>query len=348
MVLAKTTFRPRGGFIPNPKLLLREQVHEVMRFKQFSLRTETAYWGWIKQYLVFHREKAETLKESRNRGWRRPDEMGKAEVEAFLSHLTTAKNVAVSTQNQALNALVFLYREVLHQPFDQLETVERPVRRPKMPVVLSQPEVARLLERMEGTPGLFARLLYGTGLRLLEGLRLRVKDLDFGRGQIIVHDGKGFKDRVTVLPESLREPLTVHLKRVQSLHEQDLRLGLGRVWLPGALRVKYPNAEREWIWQYVFPSKSISVDPETHLRRRHHVNEMSIQRAVKAAAQLANLRKMVTPHTLRHSFATHLLENGYDIRTVQVLLGHKNVATTQIYTHVMQKPGLGVRSPLDG
>ena len=227
MVLAKTTFRPREGFIPNPKLLLREQVHEVMRFKQFSLRTETAYWGWIKQYLVFHREKAETLKaESRNRGWRRPDEMGKAKVEAFLSHLTTAKNVAVSTQNQALNALVFLYREVLHKPFDELETVERPLRRPKMPVVLSQPEMARLLERMEGTPGLFARLLYGTGLRLLEGLRLRVKDLDFGRGQIIVHDGKGFKDRVTVLPESLREPLTVHLKRVQSLHE-GLEAGAG-------------------------------------------------------------------------------------------------------------------------
>jgi integron integrase len=331
---AKTTFRRPDGFIPNPKLRLREQLREVMRFKQFSLRTEEAYWVWIRQFIVFHNKQ-------------HPRELGKAQVETFLSHLTTAKKVAVSTQNQALNALVFLYREVLHLPFDQLGAIKRPLRRPKVPVVLSQVEVARLLETMEGTSGLIARLLYGTGLRLMEGLRLRVKDVDFGRGQIIVHDGKGFKDRVTMLPESLREPLTVHLKRVQRLHEQDLKLGLGRVWLPGALRVKYPKAEREWIWQYVFPSKSISVDPESKLRRRHHVNEMGIQMAVKAAARLANLRKMATPHTLRHSFATHLLENGYDIRTVQDLLGHKDVATTQIYTHVMQKPGLGVKSPLD-
>jgi integron integrase len=321
--------------VPNPKLRLREQLREVMRFKQLSRRTDDAYWIYIRQFILFH-------------GKRHPRELGKAEVEAFLSHLTSTKNVAVSTQNQALNALVFLYREVLHKPFDQLGTVERPLRRPKVPVVLSQAETTRLLEVMEGTPALIARLLYGTGLRLLEGLRLRVKDVDFGRNQIIVHDGKGFKDRVTVLPESLREPLIVHLRRVQGLHQQDLKAGLGRVWLPGALRVKYPNAEREWIWQYVFPAKSISVDPETNLQRRHHVNEMSIQRAVKAAARLANLRKIVTPHTLRHSFATHLLENGYDIRTVQDLLGHKDVTTTQIYTHVMQKPGLGVKSPLDG
>ncbi|MEI6078583.1 MAG: integron integrase [Verrucomicrobiota bacterium] len=341
---AKATFRRYEGFVPNPKLRLREQLREVMRFKQFSLRTEEAYWNWIRQFILFH-------------GKRHPREMGKTEVEAFLSHLTTAKNVAVSTQNQALNALIFLYREVLHQPFDALGRVERPRRLPRVPTVLSQPEVTRLLAHMEvtrllahmeGTTGLLARLLYGTGLRLMEGVRLRVKDIDFGRNQIIVHDGKGFKDRVTVLPESLRVGLQAHLKRVEALHGQDLKLGLGRVWLPGALRVKYPNAEREWIWQYVFPAKSIAVDPETKLRRRHHVNEMSLQRAVKAAARLAGLQKLVTPHTLRHSFATHLLENGYDIRTVQDLLGHKDVSTTQIYTHVMQKPGLGVRSPLDG
>jgi len=334
MAPANTTFRPREGLIPNPKLRLREQVHEVMRFKQFSLRTESAYWNWMRQFIFFH-------------GKRHPREMGKAEVEAFLTHLAKDRNVAVSSQNQALNGLVFLYREVLHQPFDQLGNVERPHRLPRIPVVLSRTEVTRLLEAMEGTFGLLARLLYGTGLRVMEGLRLRVKDLDFDRGQIVVHDGKGFKDRVTILPESLRTPLTEHLKRVKGLHQRDLQTGLGRVWLPGALKVKYPKADREWIWQWVFPSKIISVDPESGLRGRHHVNSLSVQRAVKAAAQMAGLRKAVTPHTLRHSFATHLLEAGTDLRTLQDLLGHKSVTTTQIYTHVMQKPGLGVRSPLD-
>jgi integron integrase len=335
MESAIATFRPREGFVPNPKLKLREQVHEVMRFKQFSLRTEAAYWNWMRQFIFFHHT-------------RHPREMGKAEVEAFLSHLAKAKNVAVSTQNQALNALVFLYREVLHQPLDRLGAIERPLRRPKIPVVLSRVEVNRLLEAMDGTLALIARLLYGTGLRLMEGLRLRVKDVDFGRGQIVVHDGKGFKDRVTMLPELLRAPLAAHLKRVAGLHQQDLKRDLGRVWLPGALKSKYPKADREWIWQWMFPSKTISVNPESGLRGRHHVNPMSVQRAVKQAAQFAGLRKLVTPHTLRHSFATHLLENGTDIRTVQDLLGHKDVTTTQIYTHVMQKPGLGVKSPLDG
>ena len=334
MEAVKATSKPLGGFIPNPKLRLREQVHEVMRFKQFSLRTESAYWNWMRQFILFHQK-------------RHPREMGKAEVEAFLTHLAKARNVAVSTQDQALNALVFLYREVLHQPFDQLGKVPRPLRRPKIPVVLSREEVNQLLTAMDGTTGLIARLLYGTGMRLMEGLRLRVKDVDFGRGQIVVHDGKGCKDRVTVLPESLRAPLAAHLKRVEGLHQRDLKAGLGRVWLPGALSVKYPNADREWIWQWVFPSKTISVDPENGLRGRHHVNPMSIQRAVKEAARIVGLRKMVTPHTLRHSFATHLLESGTDIRTLQDLLGHKDVKTTQIYTHVMVKPGIGVRSPLD-
>ena len=335
MALRDTTFRPREGLVPNPKLRLQGQVHEVMRFKQFSLRTEAAYWNWIRQFIFFH-------------GKRHPREMGRPEIEAFLSHLTRNKNVSVSTQNQALNALVFLYREVLHQPFDQLGAIERPHRLPRMPVVLSRAEVGRLLESVDGTFGLIARLLYGTGLRLMEGLRLRVKDVDFDRGQIVVHDGKGFKDRVTMLPESLRAPLTAHLKRVEGLHQQDLKAGLGRVWLPGALKLKYPKAEREWMWQWVFPSKMVSVDPESRLRGRHHVNAMSVQRAVKKAMRTAGLHKPVTPHTLRHSFATHLLEAGTDIRSVQELLGHKDVSTTQIYTHVMQKPGLGVRSPLDG
>ncbi|HTY87638.1 MAG TPA: integron integrase [Candidatus Acidoferrum sp.] len=334
MESANTTFRPRESLIPNPKLRLREQVQEVMRFKHFSLRTESAYWNWMRQFIFFHNK-------------RHPREMGKAEVEAFLTHLAKNRNVAVSSQNQALNALVFLYREVLHQPFDQLGAVERPHRLRRIPVVLSRAEVSRLLEAMEGTFGLIARLLYGTGMRLLEGLRLRVKDLDFERGQIIIHDGKGFKDRVTILPESLQAPLTAHLKRVEGLHQRDLKAGLGRVWLPGALRVKYPKADQEWIWQWVFPSKMVSVDPESGLRGRHHVNSMSVQRAVKQAARIAGLRKAVTPHTLRHSFATHLLEAGTDIRTVQDLLGHKDVTTTQIYTHVMQRPGLGVKSPAD-
>ncbi len=329
-----TATERRAGCIPNPKLRLREQLREVVRFKQYSRRTEEAYWVWIRQFILFHAK-------------RHPREMGKAEVEAFLSHLATAKQVAASTQNQALNALVFLYREVLHQSFEQLGAIERPTRRAKVPVVLSQEEAQRLLAAMEGTPGLIARLLYGTGLRLMEGLRLRVKDVDFERNQIVVHDGKGFKDRVTMLPVKLKLELQRHLERVRGLQVQDLQAGLGRVWLPGALRVKYPNAEREWIWQYVFPTKTISVDPETKMRRRHHVNEMTIQRAVKAAAQSARLSKMATPHTLRHSFATHLLEHGYDLRTVQDLLGHKDVTTTQIYTHVMQQPGLGVKSPLD-
>jgi integron integrase len=240
MASANTTFQPQAGLIANPKLRLREQVHEVMRFKQFSLRTESAYWNWMRQFIFFHQK-------------RHPREMGKTEVEAFLTHLAKARNVSVSTQNQALNALVFLYREVLHQPFDPLGNIERPHRLPRIPVVLSRMEVNQLLAAMEGTFELLARLLYGTGLRLMEGLRLRVKDLDFSRGQIVVHDGKGFKDRVTVLPESLRTPLAAHLKRVEGLHQRDLQAGLGRVWLPGALRVKYPKAEQEWGW----PRKSL-------------------------------------------------------------------------------------------
>jgi integron integrase len=336
MSLQKTTF---DGLVPNPKLKLREQLREVLRFRHASLRTEEAYWHWIKGFILFH-------------GKRHPREMHAAEVQAYLSHLAVTKNVAAATQNQALNAIVFLYREVLHIELGAIGEIERAKRSRKIPSVLTREEVRLLLALVAPEQQVFCRLLYGTGLRLMEGLRLRVKDVDFGHNQIIVHDGKGFKDRVTMLPEALRAGLNEHLERVKILHEQDLKAGGGAVWLPGALRTKYPKAEREWIWQWVFPAKNLAVDPaERQLRptilRRHHVNEMNVQRAVKTAAARAGIAKAVTPHTLRHSFATHLLENGYDIRTVQDLLGHKDVSTTQIYTHVMQKPGLGVRSPLD-
>jgi integron integrase len=337
MVLAnENTDRPGRGdlLVPNPKLRLREQVREVMRFKHYSLRTEETYWGWVRQFILFH-------------GKKHPREMGEAEVHAFLTHLAAEKNVAVSTQNQALNSLVFLYKEVLHRPLGQLEPFERPTRPARLPVVLTQEETRRLLACAPERYALLMKLLYGTGLRVMEGVRLRVKDVDFGAGHIVVRDGKGFKDRVTMLPERLREPLRQQLERTRTWHEQDVAAGFGRVYLPYALERKYPHANREWCWQYVFPAAKRSVDPHTGLERRHHVQEENLQKAVKQAARLAGMVKPVTPHTLRHSFATHLLENGYDIRTVQELLGHADVSTTQIYTHVMQKPGIGVRSPLD-
>jgi len=322
------------GLVPNPQLRLREQVREVMRFKHYAVRTEETYWGWMKQFIVFH-------------GKRHPREMGAVEVHEFLTYLAVERQVAVATQNQALNSLVFLYGEVLHQPLGQLEVFTRPTRPARLPVVLGAGEVQRLLAAVGGRYGLVVRLLYGTGMRVMEGLRLRVKDVDFERGQIMVRDGKGGKDRVTLLPESLRAGLAEHLKRVRLMHEEDLREGFGRVYLPGALARKYPEAEREWGWQWVFPAERRSRNRESGLERRHHVQEENVQRAVKKAAVAAGLTKRVSPHVLRHCFATHLLENGYDIRTVQELLGHKDVATTMIYTHVMKKPGLGVRSPLD-
>ena len=326
--------RPSEGFIPNPKLRLQEQCREVMRFKRFSFRTEETYWDWIKRFILFH-------------GKRHPREMGEAEVTAFLTHLAAQRNVAASTQNQALCALLFLYREVLKVQLPWLDGFERANRPPRMPVVLSKSEVQRVLAAVPGPYQLFCRLLYGTGLRLMEGLRLRVKDVDFERGQIVVRDGKGFKDRVTMLPERLAEPLRAQLIRVKALHERDLAAGLGAVMLPFALAQKYPNAEREWAWQWIFPSPVISVDPRGGASRRHHANETSIQRVMKNAVRASGIAKAASCHTLRHCFATHLLEGGYDIRTVQELLGHKDVATTQIYTHVMQKPGLGVKSPVD-
>jgi integron integrase len=325
---------PREGFIPNPKLKLLDQVSEVMRYKHHSLRTEQAYRQWIKRFIFFH-------------GKRHPKDMGPPEVRSFLNDLAARQMVAVSTQNQALNALVFLYREVLGWDLGDLGEFERPSRPARLPVVLRQEETQRLLAAMTGTFQLMAQMLYGTGMRLMECVRLRVKDVDFVANQVIVRDGKGFRDRGTILPEMVKARLQQHLERVRLLHEEDVATGNGRVYLPLALGKKYPNAEREWCWQYVFPAAKLSRDPRSGQIRRHHVNELGLQRSVKAAVRLARINKPASCHTLRHSFATHLLENGYDIRTVQMLLGHKDVATTMIYLHVMQKPGLGVKSPLD-
>jgi integron integrase len=350
--------------LPNPKLKFMEQCREVMRFRHLAVRSEQAYLEWIKRFIQFHRsQKSEVGSQNvpggppgtaggtpalPGSGWRHPADMGEPEVRAFLTHLAVARNVTAGTQNHALNALVFLYRHVLGREFELLDGVERARRSVRVPVVLGKEEVQRLFKAVPDKHRLFFQFLYGTGLRLLEGLRLRIKDVDFERGQIIVRGGKGDKDRVTMLPEALRARLQEHLERVRLLHEKDLAEGRGGVPLPGALKLKYPNAEREWIWQWFWPGAQISLDPLDGQRKRYHLHETSIQRVMQSAVKLAKLTKPATCHTLRHSFATHLLENGYDIRTVQVLLGHKNVATTQIYTHVMQKPGIGVRSPLDG
>ena len=336
--------------VPNPKARLFDQVREAMRFHHYALRTEEAYLQWIRRFLVFHRTRpaANCAAGGEPGSWRHPRDMGASEVAAFLSHLAVAGDVAASTQNQALNALVFLYEQVLQKPLGELAEFARVNRPARLPAVLTQQETQRVLAALKpGTSGLIIRLLYGTGMRLLECLRLRVKDVDFARGQIVVREGKGDKDRVTMLPERLKGELQAHLHRVKLLHDKDLREGFGRVYLPHALARKYPNADREWPWQWVFPSARRSSDPRSAAIRRHHVHELPVQRAMKEAVLLGKLAKPATCHTLRHSFATNLLEVGYDIRTVQELLGHKDVSTMQIYTHVMQKPGLGVRSPLD-
>jgi integron integrase len=315
-----------------PKKLL-DQVRDAIRLKHYSYRTEQAYVGWIKRYVLFH-------------GVRHPSEMGAPEVEAFLTYLAVKENVAASTQNQALSALLFLYREVLHQELGPVDALR--AKRPKrLPTVLSKDETLRLIGCLSSVHQLMAKLIYGSGMRLMECLRLRVKDLEFERRAIIVRDGKGAQDRVTVLPDSLIPLLQEHLQRVKALHEQDLAQGYGAVYLPDALARKYPNADREWGWQYLFPASSLSQDPRYGITRHHHLHESSLQKAVKEAARLAGIVKPVGPHTLRHCFATHLLESHYDIRTVQELLGHKDVKTTMIYTHVLNRGGLAVRSPLD-
>ena len=315
-----------------PKLL--EQVSAKMRVKHYSLRTEKSYIDWIKRYIWHH-------------GKRHPKDMGAVEVEAFLTHLAVDRNVSASTQNQAKSALLYLYKEVLGVELPWLDNVTQAKVPQRLPVVLTQAEVQAVLSRMDGTMWLIASLLYGSGLRIMEALRLRVKDVDFARREILVREGKGFKDRVTMLPMSLVEPLKVHLLKVQALHQDDLNAGHGEVFMPMALDRKYPSAGRDWNWQYCFPSVKLSVDPLSKLIRRHHADEKTVQRAVKKAVKLAGIVKLATPHTLRHSFATHLLAGGYDIRTVQELLGHSDVATTMIYTHVLNKGGKGVSSPLD-
>ena len=315
-----------------PRLL--DRLREKIRLKHYSIRTEEAYADWVRRFVVFH-------------GRRHPAEMGAAEVEAFLTHLAVEGGVAASTQNQAKSALLFLYKEVLGVELPWLDGVASAKAPKRLPVVLTRDEVRAALDRTEGTPGLMLRLIYGTGVRVMECLRLRVKDLDFARREIVVREGKGFKDRVTMLPESLVAPLREHLVRVRALHERDLREGGGEVYLPYALARKYPAAGREWAWQYVFPSARLSVDPRSGAVRRHHADEKSVQRALRQAVRDAGIHKPASPHTLRHSFATHLLEGGQDIRTVQELLGHKDVSTTMIYTHVLNRGARGVVSPLD-
>jgi integron integrase len=318
---------------PQPPRLL-DQVRESIRLKHFSLSTEKSYVYYIRDFILFHDK-------------RHPKDMGGSEIRAYLSHLATSRHVAASTQTVALSALLFLYRQVLGIDLPYIDGIERAKRPQRLPVVFTRSEVKQILANIDGVHHLIISLLYGTGMRLMECLRLRVKDIDFEYGQITVRDGKGQKDRHTMLPKSLIEPLQLQMEKAQRLHKQDLAMGYGTVDLPYALAQKYPNAHQEWKWQFVFPSWKRSVDPRSKVVRRHHWYEQSVQRAVKKALLQAGIHKQGGCHTLRHSFATHLLEDGYDIRTVQKLLGHKDMKTTMIYTHVLNRGGKGVRSPLD-
>ena len=315
-----------------PRLL--DQVRDALRVRHYSLRTEESYLQWIKRFILFH-------------GKRHPTEMGEQEITAFLTFLAVDKHVSPSTQNQALSALLFLYKQVLEQELDWMDDIVRAKRSERIPEVLSPDQVRQLINHLAGTHQLMARLLYGTGMRLMEVVRLRVRDVDFHYRQITVRSGKGNKDRVTVLPASLFEAMKAHLTRVKALHVKDLAEGGGSVYLPYALAQKYPSADREWGWQYVFPAPTRSRDPRSGAVRRHHVYEQNLQRAIKQAVVRLGFPGKVSTHTLRHSFATHLLEGGSDIRTVQELLGHADVKTTMIYTHVLRRGGRGIMSPLD-
>ena len=318
--------------VSSPKLL--DRVRWYLRVKRYSLRTEQAYLDWIRRYVLFHKK-------------RHPAEMGEEEIAQFLSHLAIEQRVAASTQNQAFSALLFLYQQVLEKELAFVTGVERVRRPPKVPVVFTRPEARAVIAHLDGDYHVMGELLYGAGLRLMELLRLRVKDIDFGYNQIIVREGKGLRERRTILPARLKNCLQLHLQRVRQLHRQDLARGGGAVYLPFALARKYRNASRDWRWQYVFPAPRLSVDPRGSEMRRHHVGEKNLQNAVKTAIRRAGLSKAASCHTFRHSFATHLLERGTDIRAVQELLGHKDISTTMVYTHVLNKPGLGILSPLD-
>ncbi len=315
-----------------PKLL--DRVRQAIRTRHYSRRTEEAYVLWIRRYILFH-------------GKRHPREMGAAEVSAFLTSLAVDRKVSASTQSQALSAILFLYQEVLGGDLPRLQDVVRARAPRRLPVVLTRDEVRRVITRLEGMHLLIARLLYGSGLRLLECLRLRVKDVDFPANQIVVRGGKGDRDRITMLPESIKDALAAHLEKVRIQHQRDLARSAGWVAMPSALQRKYPNAGREWGWQWVFPATRFYRDTATGQLRRHHLHESAVQRAIKEAVLRAGIAKPASCHTLRHSFATHLIEDGYDIRTVQELLGHRDVSTTMIYTHVLNRGGRGVRSPAD-
>lgn len=313
---------------------LLDQVRAVMRTKHYAYNTEETYVSWIKQYILFH-------------GKRHPSELGEADVSKFLTYLAVNRNVAASTQNQALNAIVFLYRHVLENPLGDFSQFNRAKRPKNIPTVLTVDETRRLISHLSGENQVIAHILYGSGLRLTECLRLRVKDIDFSQNVLVVRDGKGGKDRRTMLPNAVKPALALQIDKVRDLHRHDLANGLGEVHLPFALRKKYPNAGRDILWQYVFPSSAISKDPRSDRMGRHHLDESVPRKAVKLAAARAGIMKRVSPHVLRHSFATHLIEAGYDIRTVQELLGHTDVSTTMIYTHVLMNGKVGVTSPLD-
>lgn len=319
---------------PKPKKLL-DQYRDALNVKHYSARTEETYLFWVKGYILHHNK-------------RHPAEMGAHEINQYLAHLAANKQVSASTQNQALSAILFLYRHVLHLKLDESSLSEFRAQRSKnVPTVLSKDEVKRAMDHLSGVYQIIAQLLYGAGLRVMEAMRLRIQDIDFENHQIIVRDGKGGDDRVTILPQTVVQPLKRHLEQVKYTHEADIQKGLGRVYLPYALDRKYPNANREWLWQYIFPASNLSKDPKTGEVRRHHLHETAVQREIRQAAKLAKIDKHVTPHTFRHSFATHLLQNGCDIRTVQELLGHKDVKTTMIYTHTQMPGGPSVKSPLD-